>query len=87
MKVKRESEVAQSCWTLSNPMDRSLPGSSVHGIFQVRVLIKGKPKYINKINIKNRKQGSQYLLRLSHNLVTIVDSFLSFLLYIQSLIL
>ena len=38
MKVKRESEVAQSCPTLSDPMDRSLPGSSVHGIFQARVL-------------------------------------------------
>ena len=38
MKVKRESEVAQSCPTLSNPMDCSLPGSSVHGIFQARVL-------------------------------------------------
>ena len=36
MKVKRESEVAQSCPTLSDPMDRSLPGSSVHGIFQAR---------------------------------------------------
>ena len=38
MKVKSESEVAQSCPTLSDPMDCSLPGSSVHGIFQVRVL-------------------------------------------------
>ena len=37
MKGKRESEVAQSCPTLSNPMDYSLPGSSVHGIFQARV--------------------------------------------------
>ena len=35
---KSEREVAQSCLTLSNPMDCSLPGSSVHGIFQVRVL-------------------------------------------------
>ena len=34
MKVKSESEVAQSCLTLSDPMDYSLPGSSVHGIFQ-----------------------------------------------------
>ena len=33
-----ESEVAQSCPTLSNPMDYSLPGSSIHGIFQARVL-------------------------------------------------
>ena len=38
MKVKRESEVAQSCPTLSDPMDCSPPGSSVHGIFQARVL-------------------------------------------------
>ena len=38
MKVKSESEVAQSCLTLSNPKDCSLPGSSVHGIFQARVL-------------------------------------------------
>ena len=38
MKVKRESEVAQSCPTLSDPMDCSLPGSSVHGIFQARIL-------------------------------------------------
>ena len=38
MKVKCESEVAQSCPTLSDPMDCSLPGSSVHGIFQARVL-------------------------------------------------
>ena len=38
MKVKSESEVAQSCPTPSDPMDCSLPGSSVHGIFQARVL-------------------------------------------------
>ena len=38
MKVKNESEVAQSCLTLSDPMDCSLPGSSIHGIFQARVL-------------------------------------------------
>ena len=38
MKVKSESEVAQSCPTLSDPIDCSLPGSSVCGIFQARVL-------------------------------------------------
>ena len=38
MKVKSEGEVAQLCLTLSDPMDRSLPGSSIHGIFQARVL-------------------------------------------------
>ena len=51
MKVKSESEVALSCPTLSKPMDCSLPGSSVHGIFQTRVLEWGaivglKPIYI-----------------------------------------
>ena len=38
MKVKSEIEVAQSCLTHSGPMDCSLPGPSVHGIFQARVL-------------------------------------------------
>ena len=38
MKVKSESEVTQSCPTLCDPMDCSLPGSSVHGIFQARVM-------------------------------------------------
>ena len=38
MKVKSESEVAQSCPTLRDPMDCSLPGSAIRGIFQARVL-------------------------------------------------
>ena len=38
MKVKSEREVSQSCPTLSDPKDCSLPGSSIHGIFQARVL-------------------------------------------------
>ena len=38
MKVESESEVAQLCPTLSDPMDCNLPGSSIHGIFQARVL-------------------------------------------------
>ena len=38
MKVKSERKVAQSCPTLSDPMDCSLPGSSVHGTLQARVL-------------------------------------------------
>ena len=38
IKVKSESEVAQLCLTLSDPMDCSLLGSSIHGIFQARVL-------------------------------------------------
>ena len=38
VKVKSKSEVAQSCPTLSDPMDHSLPGSCIHGIFQARAL-------------------------------------------------
>ena len=38
MKVKSEKEVAQSCPTLSDPMDCSAPGSSIHGILQARAL-------------------------------------------------
>jgi len=38
VKVKSESEVAQACPTLSDPMDYSLPGSSIHGILQAKVL-------------------------------------------------
>ena len=38
MKVKSESEVGQLCLTLSDPMDYRLPGSSIHGLFQAKVL-------------------------------------------------
>ena len=47
MKVKIENEVAQSCLTLHDPMDCSLPGSSVHGIFQARVLEWGAIAFSN----------------------------------------
>ena len=50
MKVKSESEVAQSCPTLSNPMDYSLPGSSIHGIFQARVLEWGAQQLYNQVH-------------------------------------
>ena len=54
MKVKSESELAQLCPTLSDPMDCSLPGSSVHGIFQARVLEWGAivlfPKCLYKLH-------------------------------------
>ena len=46
MEVKSESEVAQSCLTLSDPMDCSPPGSSVHGIFQARVLEWGATAFL-----------------------------------------
>ena len=58
MHVKSESEVAQLCLTLSNPMDCSLLGSSVHGIFQARVLEWGAIAFT-----KNRGVGSYSLLQ------------------------
>ena len=45
--MKMKSEVAQSCPTLSDPMDCSLPGSSTHGIFQARVLEWGAIAFSN----------------------------------------
>ena len=55
MKVKSESEVTQSCPTLSDPMDCSPPGFSVHGIFQARVLEWGVP-LPSPITISNSAQ-------------------------------
>ena len=50
MKVKSESEVAQLSPTLRNPMDCSLPGSSVHGIFQAGVLEWGAIAFSDRLN-------------------------------------
>ena len=55
MKVKSESKVAQSCPTLCDPMDCSLPGSSVHGIFQARVLEWGVVAF-SEVLIEDTKQ-------------------------------
>ena len=55
MKVKSQSEVAQSCPTLSDPMDCSLPGSSVHGIFQAGVLEWGALAFSNQVPKLNQK--------------------------------
>ena len=48
MKVKSEREVDQLCLTLRDPMDHSLPGSSIHGIFQARVLEWGAIAFSDK---------------------------------------
>ena len=55
MKVKSEREVAQSCPTLSDPMDCSLPGSSVHWSFQARVLEWGASAFSDMLHgaVKN----------------------------------
>ena len=59
MQVKSETEVAQSCPTLCNPMDCSPPGSSIHGILQARVLEWGAIAFSeNNIGYFPHKQGS-----------------------------
>ena len=55
MKVKSENEVAQSCPTLSDPMDCSLPGSSIHGILQARLLEWGAIAFSEDLYIENYK--------------------------------
>ena len=54
MKVKSESEVAQWCPTLRDPMDCSLPGSSIHGIFQARVLEWGAIAFFDTLLYNSR---------------------------------
>ena len=70
MKVKSESEVAQSCPTLSDPMDCSLPGSSVHGIFQARVLEWGAIAFSVLVSAVQQSESVMY---------TCIQSFLDFL--------
>ena len=60
MKVKSEIEVAQPCLTLRDPMDCSLPGSSVHGIFQARVLEWGAIAFSKEKNIYTTQIPLQY---------------------------
>ena len=87
MKVKSESEVAQLCLTLSNPMDCSLPGSSIHGIFQARVLEWGaiafsaRSVYPSLIMLQLKWQASQYRACTSLSHYCILESFL----YIETL--
>ena len=62
MKMKSESEVAQSCLTLSDPMDCSLPGFSIHGIFQARVLEWGTIAFSSKRTITGQINSIPYCL-------------------------
>ena len=72
MKVKSESEVAQLCLTLSDPMDCSLPGSSIHGIFQARVLEWGAIafsvrcySYLQIFNVSKYKNNISFIIDIS----------------------
>ena len=62
MKMKSESEVTQSCPTLSNPMDCSPPGSSIHGIFQARVLKWGAIAFSEGTESMSKKENKSYEL-------------------------
>ena len=62
IKVKRESEVTQSCPTLSDPMECSLPGSSIHGIFQTRVLEWGAIAFSELLMLEYRFCESRNIL-------------------------
>ena len=57
MKVKSESEVAESCLTLSDPMDCSLPGSFIHGIFQATALEWGAIAFSNSALVPRKLCG------------------------------
>ena len=61
MKVKSESEVAQLCQTLTDPMDCSPPGSSVHGIFQARVLEWGVIALSERTSKVNEKMSNNQI--------------------------
>ena len=72
MKVKSESEVAQSCLTLSDPMDCSLPGSSAHGIFQARVLEWGAIAFSNEVPRTVKLVESESTLVYTYDRVTLL---------------
>ena len=70
MKVKSESEVAQLCPTLSDPMDCSPPGSSIHGIFQARVLEWGAIAFSKNTAIEKKKKDVLLFWSLDYDSVT-----------------
>ena len=74
--VKSESEVAESCPTLSDPMDCNLPGSSVHGIFQARVLEWGAIAFSDTYSAVRAKWLQSYLT-LCHPMVVALQAPLS----------
>ena len=79
MKVKRESEVTQSCPTLSDPMDCSPPGSSVPGIFQARVLEWGAIAFSNSYfdgTVKQQKPVLvEYIIVILFQINLFLDAF------------
>ena len=80
MNVKSESEFAQSCPTLSNPKDCSLPGSSIHGIFQARVLELGAIAFYHIIYKCNHIIGTfLHQAFIQHNFEVLISSVFLFI--------
>ena len=77
MKVKSESEVAQSCLTLSDPMDCSPPGSSVPGIFQARVLEWGAMAFSDPIDWPFSNQAPQLVLSEQGSCLPLLQTWLN----------
>ena len=69
MKGKSESEVAQSCPTLSDPLHCSLPGSSAHGIFQARVLEWGAVAFFVCLGLSRSEQDKVNILCTSYGYI------------------
>ena len=76
MKVKSEREAAQSCPTLSDPMDYSPPGSSVHGVFQARVLEWGAIAFYQTSKADEDPEGSPWVhIQTNHDIPSAHRSF------------
>jgi len=71
MKVKSESEVAQSCLTLSDLMDCSPPGSLVHGIFQARVLEWGAIAFSGEIHLHRVLMPKDHVLIFAYTAICV----------------
>ena len=72
MKVKSESEVAQSCPILIDPVDCSLPGSSVHGIFQARGLGWGAIAFSMSLLMSNYSVGYSKDIFTTKNFMSVI---------------
>ena len=77
MKVKSEREVTQSCPTLSNPMDCSPPGSSVHSIFQARVVFttSATKRPLHFLNPDSQVRHSDKQMTILFNILCVADRY------------
>ena len=74
MKVKSESEVAQSCPTLFDPTDCILPGSSVHAIFQTRVLVSGAIAFSSSSTWENHISSLDPIYKMKYFIISLIKS-------------